>query len=205
MSFDLSGSKAKKTKSKSGVKLPKQEDHLRDWSEANIFEIFQDNSEIYGNQFLNKIVDAFFPAKELFAICNKRHISYDQEGKRIGAEGDPRLSIYVGNTFAMSKALYDGDKDKFEEQLIEFFSSLFLTQEKEVVQKCLKSEMMIQIVIINSFWANVDSKRVIEKEIIAAATFVVNEETLVLLYIGVKHDYIVWPYYSKESKEQAVN
>ena len=37
MSFDLTGKKAKKTKSKSGVKLPKQEDHLGDWTEANIF------------------------------------------------------------------------------------------------------------------------------------------------------------------------
>ena len=38
MSFDFPGQKAKKTKSKSGVKLPKQEDHLGDRSESESSE-----------------------------------------------------------------------------------------------------------------------------------------------------------------------
>ena len=151
MSSSFEGQKIKNSSMESCIKLPTQDNYLGDWTEAFMLQILNDSSEICGVQFLNKIVDALFPAKELTGICNKRLSSYDQDGKRLGAQGDPRLSIYVGNSSAISKSLCNGDKHKFEEDLVEFFSALFTTQEKEVVQKSLKSEKIKHVVIINSF------------------------------------------------------
>ena len=182
--------------------LPSQKESLGDWTSSNLTQVTNPRSDVCCFQFLNKTIDGFFQLIELSGIANKRLTSYNEEGKKISGQGDPRLSIYVGNSSSISKVLYNGIQEVFESELGKFYSNLFDSEEHDLAKKYVKADGVLHVVIFNSFWMSTDHK-LKNQEIIAAASFVLDENYLFLLYLGVKDKNIVWPYELYEGKEQA--
>jgi hypothetical protein len=187
---------------KTVFKLPKQQLSLGDWTDSMIKKVFEEEGEFLV-QSLNKAVDDFFPLKEMESLVSKRLLEYDDHGKKLPGIGHPRVSLAVGQSTAHAKRFFDGKHTLFENALVEFYQSLFVSDERTGARVCAQGKGVLHVLVMNDF-LELDGKLYKKSfQIIGAASFKLMDECSYLMYLGVRHSNAVWPdhIYDRKSEE----